>query len=51
MMAKESQTALSLARLTALVSDQGLEQPRASRLLRQLQDPAALEHPPEETGR
>ena len=35
MMAKERQTALSLARLTALVSDQGLKQLRASRLLRQ----------------
>jgi len=31
----ERQAALSLARLTALVSDQGLEQLRASRLLRQ----------------
>ena len=35
MTAKERQAALSLARLTALVSDQGLEQLRASRLLRQ----------------
>ena len=46
MMAKERQTALSLARLTALVSDQGLKQPRQPAASAALQDPAALEHPP-----